>query len=77
MHGKSSKRRAVVILHPDFDAPGKDGIIQAKEFAEKLVQSQRELVAAAQNQKPDIAAQIRAYVGNLQVIVRNLPEEVL
>lgn len=71
-------RRAVVIIHPDFDKNGKAGIQEAKQFADQLIAAQRQLLkTAAESQPPDVVDAMRAHVGQLQVLVRNLPEDVI
>lgn len=76
-NGQKKTRRAVVIIHPDFEQPGKQGIIEAKNFAEQLINSHRELIkTAAESQPPHVVDSIRAHVGAIHVIVRNLDEDI-
>ena len=75
---KKETRRAVLIIHPDFDQPGKAGILEAKNFADQLAESQRQLIKqAAATQPPDVVDSIRAHVGQVQVLVRNIPKELV
>ena len=79
MPGRTQKkRRAVIILHPDFEQDGKAGILEAKQFAEELIKSQRDLVKmAAESQPSAVVDRIREHTARIQVIVRNIPEEVI
>lgn len=75
---QKKRRRAVVILHTDFDREGRSGVLEAKSFATELLKSQRELIKiAAESQRPDIVDKIRDHVGKLTVLVRNIPEDLL
>jgi len=74
----NEKNRAVIILHPTFDAGGSAGILEAKDFAEKFIESQKELIRQVEKtQSPQVTNELRSYVSRLRVIVRNLPKEVL
>jgi hypothetical protein len=76
MHGDF--KRAVIVLHPDFNLPGADGVTQAKAFAEQLLASQSEFLSEIQkHQTPDVVRQIRNYQKNLRVVVRKIPAEIL
>lgn len=75
---ENGKRRAVVILHPDFDKPGRDGIQTAADFAKELADSQRAFVMeAAKTQKKEVIDALKKHVGELIIIVRSIPDELL
>lgn len=73
-----NKRRAVLILHPDFDQDGKPGILAAKEFAEQFLDSQDDLLKAVRaNQSSNVALALERHIKRMRVIVRKIDEDIL
>lgn len=72
------KRRAVIIWHPNFEG-GAEGIKEAKEFAEQLLEGQRQMIALAEKsgEKPDVIEQVRQHTNQYRVLVRKIPDDVL
>lgn len=73
------KRRAVIICHPDFDAPGAAGIQQAKDFATTMLIGQKEMISAAEKsgEPKDQIAKVRKHTKAYQIVIRSLEEDII
>ena len=76
MDGKRGKI-AVVILHPDFDKPGREGIEEAAAYAQRMVRGANDLAAQATASGDVPEAEIRAYLSGFRYVVRRVPEALL
>jgi hypothetical protein len=74
-----NKRRFVLITHPSFDMPGRDGPEAAKMFATQLIEGQTQLIetAIAQGAPEAQVEAIRQYVDDMAVIIRNVEEDII
>lgn len=74
----NGKIRAVVILHPDFNQPGKEGIQTAADFAKELADSQKAfLMEATKTQNKEVVDALKKHIGELSIIVRSIPDDLL
>jgi hypothetical protein len=64
-------RRAIVILHPDFDVPGKAGVQVAAEYAQQLVKGLK--LARAEAQRHQAPPEVLRYFDQFQHLIRVLP----
>jgi hypothetical protein len=77
MHG-NDRYRAVLIIHPDFQEPGPDGILSAKSFAESLIETQKNFLIEAQKKRPiNIQIEMKKYFEKMRVVVRNIPKDLI
>jgi len=71
-------RRAVIILHPDFDAAGAAGAKSAQEYAQQLAEGVRQTLAQSErfrgNQQVD---KLRKYLTSFEYKVRILKDDIL
>lgn len=74
-----NRRRTIIVHHPDFDIPGAQGVLEAKQFAEQLIVGQKGMVEHARNsgETPETILQIERYISQLRVLVRFVDEEVI
>ena len=73
MAGKVS----VIILHPDFDQPGKAGIKAAQEYAQRMIDGAAELGKQAVKVGDVSDLEIRNYLSGFRYVVRRIPEKLL
>lgn len=66
--------RSIVIYHPDFDRPGKEGIEKAKSMAEDLQLGNRQYVEALKEQGAPAAAIVEAqrFLNELRFYIRKV-----
>jgi hypothetical protein len=66
--------RSIVIYHPDFDLPGKEGIEKAKSMAEDLQLGNRQYLAALKEQGAPAAAIVEAerFLSELKFYIRKV-----
>lgn len=75
---ENGTRRAVIILHPDFDEPGKTGVKTAADFARDFTESQKAFVLEASKGKgKEVREVLQKQAGQFIVIVRSLPNDLL
>lgn len=74
-----SKRRTVIVCHPDFDKLGADGVREAKEFAQTLLDGQRQMIEMAEKsgESASQVAKVRAYVQSFKIVIRSIDDEIL
>jgi len=66
--------RAIVIYHPDFDLPGKEGIEKAKSMAEDLKLGNRQYVDALKEQGAPAAAifEAESFLNEIRFVIRKV-----
>ncbi len=74
----AGKRRSVIISHPDFDLPGKLGVMEAKNFAEFLLAGQKEMIKTAENSGEPVEniLKVREHANSYRIVIRNIDEEI-
>ena len=68
------KRRVLIIAHPDFDKPGKEGILAAQQHAEMLQEGNAAMLDDMKNHEHlrDHEDKARAHNGQYVYLVRKV-----
>ena len=79
MSRTGGKRRTVIVAHPDFDAPGKAGIRDAKLFAMTLLNGQKQMIKMAEDsgEPTEQIAKVRQYVKSFTIVIRSIDDEII
>ena len=76
MDGEMSFKRAVIILHPEFE--GLDGLKAATGYAQQLSVGAAQLIEQAkQANDPALVEQLTTYLKGFRYLVRNVPGDLL
>lgn len=74
----AGSKRTVIISHPDFDKPGKLGVVEAKNFAETLLAGQKGMIEHAEQsgESLDKILQVKQHAKAYRIVIRNIDEEI-
>ena len=72
------KTRVVIIAHPDFQG-GAAGIKQAKDFAETMIEGQKQMIQAAeQSGEPNANIErVRRHTKAFKIVIRNIDKDII
>lgn len=79
MSRTGGKKRTVIVSHPDFDKPGAAGVLEAKNFAQTLIDGQKQMIAMAEKsgEPPEQIAKVRNYVKAYRIVIRSIDDEII